>query len=120
MFGFGKKKKLDEFTAMLAEFGNISKKDAQAYVDKNQNEIKAALAAPEDAVNEDGGELPGIPDLGGPLLAPGDLGIEKPMEKEEKPVAEKKKVEYPRAFSPVVLKAKIRVEWIEFKKGAKK
>jgi len=36
MFGFGKKKKLDEFTTMLAEFANISEKEARAYVDKNQ------------------------------------------------------------------------------------
>jgi len=49
MFGFGKKKKLDEFTAMLAEFGNISEKEARAYVDKNQIEIKAAFGRGLDA-----------------------------------------------------------------------
>jgi hypothetical protein len=44
MFGFGKKKKQDEFINILADMGNITKSEAESYFSKNSKRIDDAFA----------------------------------------------------------------------------
>ena len=43
MFGFGKKKKLEEFAKLLSELGDITQQEADKYVADNEIEIQAAF-----------------------------------------------------------------------------